>query len=485
MSTAAGRALSASLVALLIAGSACSVEVAAFDPTRQQDDGREDSLLGGLSAVDVNDGVDVDGPTAQIRIPRFTYTGFDPTGPALGQLGQLEGDTVSVLGSEVGAGQQGLESAFARFTSATGIEVVYTGDARADEIVEELLGTTEQPDVVLTSQPGRLRQLVLAGHVAPLPRLIRDQVTAGYDPFWSSLASVDGRLYGVPASANVKSLVWYRPDVFAEQGYQIPATFGELEALVDQIRSDGLTPWCVGVAAGADSGWPFTDWLEDYVLRFERPAFYDQWVAHEVPFNDARVTALIQRVGDLWSRPGNVYGGRAAIASTSVSQAAGDHLRGRCVLHKQGSRIVRDYRVLGGRVGPGEDVDAFYLPDVQESGRVVLGAGTFAATLSGSTPALGLLSYIAAPDFADNRIIAGTGGYLSAHRLHNTGLYRDAIDRSMANILVSADPFRFDGSDLMPAQVGTDVYPRTATVYASGAIDAWELADEVEAAWPR
>ncbi len=484
MSATAARALSACLVTLLLAGSACSVEVAAFDPTRQEDEGRSDSPLGGLSAVDATDAADVEGPTAQIRIPRFTYTGFDPTGPALGQLGRLEGNMVSVLGPEVGAGQTSLESAFARFTTATGIEVVYTGDTQADDVLEELLGTPDQPDVVLTPQPGRLRQLVHEGHVAPLPRLIRDQVAAGYDPFWSSLASVDGRLYGVPASANVKSLVWYRPDVFAEQDYQPPATFGELEALVDQIRSDGLTPWCVGVASGADSGWPFTDWLEDYVLRFEGPAFYDQWIAHQVPFNDARVTALMQRVGDLWSRPGNVYGGREAVAATSVSQAAGDHLRDRCVLHKQGSLIVRDYRVLGGRVGPGEDVDAFYLPDIGESGRVVLGAGTFAATLSGSTPALGLLSYIAAPDFADNRIAAGAGGYLSAHRFHNTDLYRDAIDRSMANILVAADPFRFDGSDLMPAQVGADVYPRTATLYASGAIDAWELADEVEAAWP-
>jgi alpha-glucoside transport system substrate-binding protein len=95
------------------------------------------------------------------------------------------------------------------------------------------------------------------------------------------------------------------------------------------------------------------------------------------------------------------------------------------------------------------------------------------------------MSYIAAPDFADNRIIAGTGAYLSAHRLQNTGLYRESIDRSMAEILVSADPFRFDGSDLMPAEIGSDVLPRAATIYASGASDAWGLVDEVEAAWPR
>ena len=72
--------------------------------------------------------------------------------------------------------------------------------------------------------------------------------------------------------------------------------------------------------------------------------------------------------------------------------------------------------------------------------------------------------------------------YSSAHRLHDTALYSDQIDRDLAAILVSADPFRFDGSDLMPATVGS-VLARSGTVLVGGTTDVFDLVDEVEASW--
>ena len=36
-------------------------------------------------------------------------------------------------------------------------------------------------------------------------------------------------------------------------------------------------------------GWPATDWMEDIMLRTAGPDVYDQWVKHEIPFNDPAV----------------------------------------------------------------------------------------------------------------------------------------------------------------------------------------------------
>jgi len=39
---------------------------------------------------------------------------------------------------------------------------------------------------------------------------------------------------------NVKSLVWYSPDNFEDNGYEVPTTMEDLIALSDQMVADGI-----------------------------------------------------------------------------------------------------------------------------------------------------------------------------------------------------------------------------------------------------
>ena len=52
----------------------------------------------------------------------------------------------------------------------------------------------------------------------------------------------------------------------------------------------------------AATGWVLTDWLEDVMLREVGPDVYDQWVNHEIPFNDPKVIAQARLDGipDNW-----------------------------------------------------------------------------------------------------------------------------------------------------------------------------------------
>ena len=60
--------------------------------------------------------------------------------------------------------------------------------------------------------------------------------------------------YGFPFKKDLKSLVWYLPEQFEDNGYEIPQSMEELIALSDQMVADGNTPWCIGVESGNATG---------------------------------------------------------------------------------------------------------------------------------------------------------------------------------------------------------------------------------------
>ena len=100
---------------------------------------------------------------------------------------------------------------------------------------------------------------------------------------------VDGEYYGMPVKNDLKSIVWHKPAVFAENGYDIPQTWDELVALTDTMIADGITPWCVGIESGQATGWVFTDWTEDLVLRDLGPEAYDDWVSNDLKFDSPEI----------------------------------------------------------------------------------------------------------------------------------------------------------------------------------------------------
>ncbi len=78
---------------------------------------------------------------------------------------------------------------------------------------------------------------------------------------------------------------------------------------------------------------------------------------------------------------------------------------------------------------------------------------------------------------------ARTGGWLSPHKSFDQANYPNETTRQMAQIVVDADVFRFDGSDLMPKEVGSGTFWTGMVEWMSGK-SSQEVADEIEASWP-
>src|SRR5690606_33103829 len=152
-------------------------------------------------------------------------------------------------------------------------------------------------DLAAVPQPGAVRQLAADGSIVALEDLgfDIDELEEIFGEYYLSLGEYEGKHYGMPTNINLKSMVWYPKDDFDAAGYEVPETWDELIALSDQIVADGGTPWCVGFESEGATGWPATDWMEDLVLRTAGVEVYDQWVNHEIPFDDPAIKTAAER----------------------------------------------------------------------------------------------------------------------------------------------------------------------------------------------
>jgi alpha-glucoside transport system substrate-binding protein len=255
-------------------------------------------------------------------------------------------------------------------------------------------------------------------------------------------------------------------------------------ALQEQMKGDGLTPWCIGIESGEATGWPLTDWFEDIILRMHGPDVYDQWVENEIPFDDPRIVEVGELIEEIWFTEGNVLFGRQSIASTGFAQAGIPILEGECGMHRQANFYAANFSEQGATFGDDGDVNVFYLPTMSDDfGQVTLTGGTYIVAFNDRPETLDTLEFLASADYANARIEADRGGFLSPNQAHDTSLYSSPLDQTLAEILVTADPARFDGSDLMPSEVGAGSFWREGTNWVLGTQDLETFLANVEASW--
>jgi len=414
-----------------------------------------------------------------------TDDGGDDVTSGEGGGGGGGGDGVSISGPETGAEADGFQAALDAFGEESGIDVTYSGSRDFESQIRVAAEGDNLPDIAVIPQPGLVAEL--ADSITPVPQSTLDANQDSYDPYLWELVTVDGEVLGVPNKADLKSLVWYSPSVFEENGYEIPETWDELMALQDQMKTDGITPWCIGIESGEATGWPLTDWMEDLMLRMYGPEVYDQWVAHEIPFNDPRVREVAAMVEEIWFTEGNVLGGRQSIASTGFAQAGLPVADGECGMHRQANFYAANFSDANPDIvfGPEGDVSTFYLPTISdEFGQVTLSGGTYIVAFNDDEDTLATMEFLASEDYANERIKADFGGFLSPNQKHDTSLYSSELDRTMADVLVNADPVRFDGSDNMPSEVGAGTFWREGTNWVLGTNDLDTFLDNVENSWP-
>ena len=398
-----------------------------------------------------------------------------------------DGTTVTIFASILSPESDSLEASWAEFSKCTGITIQYEGSNEFESQLPVRVQGGQAPDLAMIPQPGLVARM--APNAVPAPQAVADNVDKYWAAGWKDYATVDGKFYGAPLSANAKSMVWYSPKMFADKGYTVPETWDDMMKLSDTIANngDGVKPWCGGIGSGTATGWPATDWLEEIVMRSAGPDVYDQWVSHDVKFDSPEIKDAMGILEKWMKNPDYVNGGHgdvASIATTTFQDAGLPILQGQCYMLQQASFYAAQWPE-GTKVGPDGDVWAFFLPVMNDKfGKPVEGGGEFDVAFSDRPEVQAVQTYLSTPEWATSRIKQASG-WVSANNGVDPSVYSAPIDKFSAEMLTDPDAtFKFDASDLMPSAVGSGAEWTQFTNWFAGSTSTDDMLKAIDAAWP-
>ena len=357
----------------------------------------------------------------------------------------FSGQKVTVIATWTGDEQKAFQAMVAPWEQKTGAKVSYTGTRDINTILATGVASGVLPDLAGLPGPGQMNEYYKAGALKTLDSVLdlnaykADTAKALVDLG----TTTDGKIGGVFIKAAVKGLIWFNPKLH-DYSSAPPKTWDDLTAQATANKGAAQAIWCVGLESGAASGWPGTDWIEDFVLRTAGPQTYNDWAAGKVTFSDPKIKNAWTLFGDVIK---NSYGG-AATVNTTAFQAGGDPLFANppgCEFHHQASFITG----LGAfkPLKAGTDYNFFPFPDIDaQYAGAVEGAADLFGMFHDTPAAKSLMAYLVTPEAQD--IWVKIGGALSANK--KAVDYPDDIAKRSADLLNGAKFFAFDASDLMP-----------------------------------
>jgi len=428
-------------------------------------------------------------------------TGYDDLDQAL--AGEFEGSTVEVWAQWLPESSEASNFTYTLepFQEATGITVDFQPTPDYETALQVAVDGGNAPDLAQIAQPGKMHQYAESGSLVSLTDWFNtEKLQADMVPAFYELGLFQDDLYGVYYKTDVKSIVWYPVQGFADNGYEVPTTWDELIALSDQIIADGNgNPWCISIESQEADGWVATDWMEDILLRTAPPETYDQWISHEIPFNDPEVLEAAEYMSQIWFTPDYAYGGNTYINATWIGETQDPMFAEggpQCWMQKQAAWIGGfwganrdaladdpDLPASEWPIKPETDVDFFYFPPIEEEfGTPVLGAADMFVMFEDRPEVRALMEWLATPEAAAGWI--ERGGFLSPLTTVPPDWYVYP-NTQLSEMVAGATTVGFDASDLMPAEVG-------AGTFWSGMID-WvaangetteEVFQAIEDSWP-
>jgi alpha-glucoside transport system substrate-binding protein len=209
----------------------------------------------------------------------------------------LAGTTVTVYGPEASDEEAGaLQDALDVFAAESGIEIIYSGDKEFEANIRVQAEGGNPPDIAVFPQPGNVLEFGVEGFIQPVPAAVVDSIRPQWPAGTLETVTYGGEVWGLMTKTDLKSVLWYNTSIFETGGYSIPDSWDGLKDLTDQMVADGVTPWCIGIESGVATGWVFTDWMEELVLRLEDENVYDHWVANEIGFSDPRIVGVADEI---------------------------------------------------------------------------------------------------------------------------------------------------------------------------------------------
>jgi multiple sugar transport system substrate-binding protein len=278
------------------------------------------------------------------------------------------------------AGVQALADAFSSANGGTKVTINTVDHGTFQNQISQYLGGT--PEDVFTWFSGhRMRFFADKGLVTPIDDVwnaVSSNFTAG---FASSVKGNDGHVYAVPTDYYPWA-VFYRKDVWAAKGYQIPTNWDDFKALCAKMKSDGLIP----IAFADKDGWPAQGTFDILNLRMNGYDFHVNLLtgANGQKWTDPKVTAVFKK----WSEITPYYS--PAFAGLTWQQGADQLLRKQAGMYLLGLFVSDEFKASGSQADL-DQLDFFAFPDLgtQYDAEKALDAPIDVYMVSKKSPTLG------------------------------------------------------------------------------------------------
>jgi alpha-glucoside transport system substrate-binding protein len=363
---------------------------------------------------------------------------------------------------------------FQPLIDACNITFTYEGTRDLNAVLATRVEGGNPPDIALMPNVGALA--MYKDSLIPLDQV--DAKLENYSPSWLALGSVEGEVYGVFVKSDVKSLVWYSPVAFEAAGYEVPSTWAEFVALVDQIKDDGGVPLSMGMGSGSATGWTGTDFVQDILMRTEGVDYVNGLAVHDTAWNDAGVKNAWEIYGNWATDSSYALGGAEGTISTGFLEAI--HA---VFADPPQAYMVKQSGFAGGVVQSqypeleyGTDFDFFVLPSIDGSPPPVQVGGDAMAAFNDSPAVHAVVAYLTSE--MGGRAWAASGFDLSPNGKVTGDAYTDPISAAKADVLVAAPAVSFDVGDLLPGGMALDEFAAITEYVNGGDLDA--ILDRIE-----
>jgi raffinose/stachyose/melibiose transport system substrate-binding protein len=195
----------------------------------------------------------------------------------------------------------------------------FQNDAYKDKL-KTALGAGQPPTIIWGWGGGGLKSYVDAGQVDDLTDWFGQNAAVKDRLFPSSFgpATINGKIYAMPAETVQPIVLFYNKEVFANAGLTPPQSWGEIMDLVPKFNAKGIAPFSLG----GQSRWTNMMWLEFLFDRIGgQTVFGDVFDGKANAWSNPAAIDALTKIQDLIKADGFVKGFSSITADSNADQA--------------------------------------------------------------------------------------------------------------------------------------------------------------------